>query len=101
MNKYEYYKLVTELSELKDMVYSAADLYTSLRKENGLSTNDGECWEGEVIDFSFNHVTTEWLTTWPYGGAEEGNCSIPVEAILGSEKERIEFIKSVVEKEKQ
>ena len=102
MNIDEYREITTpnpKLLEIDNLVEFAPKTYLELRNEYKLSCNDGEYWDGNVSDYLSFGVELEWEYSWNYGGQASGTNYIPVEALVGSEEKRVEYIKSVVLKE--
>ena len=95
----EYNEIRNNSNPLDDLVDWASNIYGTMRKEKGLSIGDGDCWEGEIVELERDCIITHWEYTWSYGGCAEGECVIPLGAIVGNRNERLNFIQSVVDKE--
>ena len=102
MNQDEYNKITephARLSEINDLVDFASRTYKAIREKHKLTCGDGDYWDGVITDYMCSEIELEWEYTWQYGGHASGTNYIPVEAILGTEQERIKFIEAVVVKE--
>lgn len=103
MNLTEYLKAVEPnplYEEIYELACFASNAYENLRHNSGLSNNDGEHWDiDSIASYDIDGITTNWEYSWGFGGHDEGNCFIPINAIIGSENDRIAFIKGVVHRE--
>ena len=96
MNKEHYDAFRETLNPFEELVEWASTTYCKLRIEADLTTFDGEYWDGEIVEYNDDSITTHWEYTWSYGGSSEGECEIPLGAILGTEKDRLKYIKKLV-----
>ena len=101
MTKDEYNEFRSRLDEVESLLRWASDQYGKLRKEANFLCGDGHTWDcNDGIEcLEDDCIHTNWSYSWSYDGYDSGSCTIPIEAILGTEEERLAFIKGVVKKE--
>lgn len=99
MNKEQYNDHIKKYEELYELASWASIKYAEARAAHGLScepSNDGEYLEFlDIIEFDKALICTQWTD---YDG-NRGRFLIPVDAIIGTERERLLSIQNVVKRE--